>query len=129
MCQGRTLLRKLPLVIHVKPAYTVALNKTCRFCPTCDLLIAHQDEVEGQLVAIFAERQPEMIGNEYLVIGTLERLDWKRGTKEALTPAEMVEGLHDFKEVRKIKPAARWSQEPKRKSKPAREKPEKGTPR
>src|SRR5215469_11145943 len=84
MCQGRTLLRKLPLVIHVKPAYTIALNKTCRYCPTCELLIAHQDEVEAQLVAIFAERQPEMIGNEYLVIGTLERSDWKRGTKEAL---------------------------------------------
>lgn len=90
MCQGRTHLRKLPLVIHVKPAYTIALNKTCRYCSTCDLLIAHQDEVEAQLVAIFAARQPEMIGNEYLVIGTLERSDWKRGTKEALTPGEMV---------------------------------------
>ena len=34
--------RKLPLFIHVDPMSLVVLNKTCRYCPACDLLIAHQ---------------------------------------------------------------------------------------
>ena len=38
--------RKLPLVIHIDPMQLLSLNKTCRYCPHCDLLIAHQDDVE-----------------------------------------------------------------------------------
>jgi hypothetical protein len=30
------------------------------------LLIAHQDELEAQLVALFEERDPSVIGNDYL---------------------------------------------------------------
>jgi len=41
-CRGKTSQRKLPLVIHIDPLQLVALNKTCRYCPRCDLLIAHQ---------------------------------------------------------------------------------------
>jgi hypothetical protein len=48
----------------------LALNKTCRYCPRCDLLIAHQDELEAWLAAFFTERQPEIVGNDFLVIGT-----------------------------------------------------------
>jgi len=57
-CEGRTLLRKVPLVIHVDPINPVAINKSCRYCPACDLLIAHQDEVEQQLAALFSKRGP-----------------------------------------------------------------------
>ena len=35
---------KLPLVIHVKDWGPISLNKTCRYCSRCDLLIAHKDE-------------------------------------------------------------------------------------
>src|SRR6266700_5615395 len=48
-CRGKTSQRKLPLVIHIDPMQLVALNKTCRYCPRCDLLIAHQDELEAWL--------------------------------------------------------------------------------
>ena len=41
---------KLPLVIHVEGPILLSLNKTCRFCPCGNLLIAHQDELEAQLV-------------------------------------------------------------------------------
>lgn len=41
-CRRRTKQRKVPLVIHVDPRNLVSINKTCRYCPACDLLIAHQ---------------------------------------------------------------------------------------
>src|SRR4051794_1604047 len=72
-CGGKTRVRKLPLVIHVDPAHMIALNKTCKFCPYCDLLIAHQDEIEGFLAAYFGQNQPDVVGNDYLVLGTADR--------------------------------------------------------
>ncbi len=98
-CSGKTLQRKLPLVIHVDPRNPVSINKTCRYCPTCDLLIAHQHEIEAQLALLFARRDPSLIGNDYLVIGTQDRADWRRGMKTPLTIQEMLESLHDFEEV------------------------------
>jgi hypothetical protein len=106
-CEGKTRERKLPLVIHVDPRNPISLNKTCRYCDRCDLLIAHQDEVEAQLALLFQSHNPELIGNDYLVVGTLDRADWQRGSKTPLTIAEMMEHLHDFKEVLKIEPSDR----------------------
>jgi hypothetical protein len=104
-CEGRTLLRKVPLVIHVDPLNPVAINKSCRYCPACDLLIAHQDEVEQQLAALFSKRAPKRIGNDYLVLGTLDRDVWKRSVAEPLAIQEMVEQLHDFVEVLELRRA------------------------
>jgi hypothetical protein len=102
-CEGRTLLRKVPLVIHVDPINPVAIHKSCRYCPVCDLLIAHQDAIEQQLASLFSRRAPELIGNDYLVLGTLDRDVWKRGVAEPLAIQEMVEQLHDFVEVLELR--------------------------
>ena len=32
-CEGKTKLRKLPLLIHLQPINLMALNKSCRYCP------------------------------------------------------------------------------------------------
>jgi hypothetical protein len=104
-CEGRTLLRKVPLVIHVDPINPVAINKSCRYCAVCDLLIAHQDEVERELAALFSRRATELAVNDYLVIGTLDRDVWKRGVAEPLAIQEMVEHLHDFVEVLELRRA------------------------
>ena len=103
MCEERTRLRKFALFIHVDPMHPVVLGKTCRYCPDCDLLIVHQDELETQLVALFKELDPDLIGNDYLVIGTVERQAWRKGMKEPQSIPHMLEHLHDFKEVRTIK--------------------------
>ena len=63
-CRKRTKQRKLPLMIHVDPYNPVSINKTCRYCPTCDLLIAHQDEIEQQLALLFARHDPALMGND-----------------------------------------------------------------
>jgi len=104
-CQLKTRLRKFPLVIHVHPMHTIILGKTCRYCVNCDLLIAHQDQVEEQLAGYFSILKPEVIGNDYLVMGTLDRPEWKKGMQDPLSVEEMVEHLHDFKEVLIFKPA------------------------
>ena len=75
-CGEKTRVRKLPLVIHIDPMQLVALNKTCRYCPRCDLLIAHQDELEAWLAAFFGHHEPELVGNSYLVVGTEDRAAW-----------------------------------------------------
>jgi hypothetical protein len=99
-CDQKMRQRKLPLFIHVDPMNPVALNYTCRYCPDCDLLIAHQDEIEELLAGIFAELDPSVIGNEYLVMGTVERQAWREGVKQPKGIPEMLEHLHIFKEVR-----------------------------
>ena len=45
-CEHKTGQRKIPLLIHVKPMHLIALNYTCRYCRTCDLLIADKHTIE-----------------------------------------------------------------------------------
>ncbi len=99
MCEEKMHQRKVPLFIHVDPFNPVVLGYTCRYCPTCDLLIAHQDEIEHLLAGLFAERDPSVIGNDYLVLGTVERAAWREGMKQPKGIDDMLAHLHDFKEV------------------------------
>jgi hypothetical protein len=98
-CEQRMHQRKVPLFIHVDPVIPVILGYTCRYCPECDLLVAHQDEIEHLLANLFAERDPSAIGSDYLVMGTVERPLWREGMKIDKGIGELLENLHDFKEV------------------------------
>jgi len=102
-CERKMRQRKLPLFIHIDPMKPVALNYTCRYCPDCDLLIAHQDEIEELLAALFAELDPSVIGNDYLVMGTMEHQAWRESMKRPMGIPEMLEHLHIFKEVRTVR--------------------------
>ena len=99
-CGQRMRQRKLPLVIHVAPDVLFALNKTCKYCPTCDLLLAHQDEIEWLLAQAAADRgrQPPT-ADEYLIVGTMDRPDWKAGMENALPPRQLLDHVYDFREV------------------------------
>jgi hypothetical protein len=101
-CNTKTNHRKLPLVIWVEPHYPVSLNYTCLYCQTCDLLIAHQNEIEDLLAKIFHTRAPKVVGNDYTVIGTMEKSAWKQGVQKPLDFHNMSENLHDFIQVLKI---------------------------
>ena len=54
---------------------------------------------------LFAPRAPDLVGNSYLILGTLDRDVWKRGVAEPLAIQEMVEQLHDFVEVLELRRA------------------------
>jgi tetratricopeptide (TPR) repeat protein len=98
-CKSKTQARKIPLVIHVNPNLPIILEKICRYCDTCDLLIVHRDQLEEQLTSHLLMIDPEAIGNDYLVVGTLERTEWNRMKDKERSFGDIVEYLHDFKEV------------------------------
>ena len=77
-CRKLTKWRKFVLLVHIDPLHLLAQNIHCRFCPDCDLLIVHQDELEAQLAIHLSEHFPAAVGNDYLVLGTMERIAWNR---------------------------------------------------
>jgi len=107
-CDNKMHQRKLPLLIHIDPTYLLSLNKTCRYCPHCDLLIAHQNDVEHFLASYFMQQKPEVVGNDYLVVGTLDKTTWMRGTQQQMSMHETLDALHDFKEVVTFKVTGGW---------------------
>lgn len=98
-CRIKTRTRKFSLLIHVNPDHTTIVEKICRFCYACSLLIVHQDQLEEQLVTQFMTINPEAIGNDYQVVGTLDRAEWNQGKQEPLSFEQVREYLHKFKEV------------------------------
>jgi hypothetical protein len=118
-CEGKTAQKKLPLMIHVDPHYPINLNYTCRYCPQCDILIAHKDEIEGHLHRFFSERAPEVIENDYMVMGTTERAYWKEGIAKPHLPPEMFANLHGFKEYLNFEQTGGWLPNEKEKEMPA----------
>lgn len=98
-CRGKTHLRKFSLVVHVNPNHTAILDTRCRFCDACDLLMVHQDQLEKQLAAECITSNPKVIGNDYQVVGTLDRAKWDQGKQAPVSFEQVREHLHDFKEV------------------------------
>lgn len=98
-CKSKTRPRKFSLVVNVNPNYTLVLDKLCRFCDACDLLIVHQDQLEEQLATKFATINPEAIGNDYQVVGTLDKAEWNQGKQDPSSLERITEYLHTFKEV------------------------------
>ncbi|MGK7874888.1 MAG: hypothetical protein AB4426_16780 [Xenococcaceae cyanobacterium] len=98
-CEVKTKVRKIPLVIHIEPKQLFLLNKQCKYCPNCDLIIAKKSEIESLMAVGLRQVNPQVIGNNYLVLGTLERKDWKEGDKGILSPEEIIERMYVFKDV------------------------------
>jgi len=99
ICEQKMRQRKVPLFIHVDPFHPIVLDYSCRYCPDCDLLIAHHDQIEALLADHFAELDSSVIGKDYEVIGTVERSAWREGMKQPKGIDDMLAHLHDFKEV------------------------------
>ena len=97
MCNVKSGQRKVPLLIHIAPIHLVALNYTCRFCANCDLLVAHKAEVEHLLHDLLMHVDPAAIGNDYMVLGTVEKGAWREGLTRPKSPAEIFPHVHDFK--------------------------------
>ncbi|HEX8429725.1 MAG TPA: hypothetical protein VF625_00505 [Longimicrobium sp.] len=97
-CEKLTFNRKFPLLILVKGyGEPMVLGKTCRYCAGCEFIICHQHELEDELVHFFLARAPEVVGNEYLVAGVMERKAWERGRTKAMSWDEAREHTADIK--------------------------------
>lgn len=91
-CDKPTFLRKFALLIHIDDGGLITLGKTCRYCAKCELIVVHQNELEDELVYKFEVLQPEIIGNNYFIIGTVEKKFWQR---------QMLENFASFEELLK----------------------------
>ena len=96
LCDRKSRQRKIPILIHVNPKHLIALNYTCRYCPDCDLLIAHKHEIEHYLTALFSQLAPDAIGNDYLAVGTVEKSVWKEGLKQQQSIDKLLPHASDF---------------------------------
>lgn len=107
-CGQKTGQRKTPLLIHIEPHHLIALNYTCRYCVACDLLVAHKHEIEHLLASLFSQSAPAVVGNEYLIIGTVEKATWRQGLQNPGSLQEMLLHTSDFaacyKELRATRP-------------------------
>lgn len=107
-CEGKTGQKKVPLAIHVDPHYPINLNYTCRYCVKCDLLIAHQDEIENHLARLFMKVAPDAIGHNFFVMGTTEKAYWKDGVDHPHAPTELLDNLHGFKQYLNLERVGGW---------------------
>ena len=107
-CLSKTKIRKFPLVIHIDPSTIFYLNKVCRFCTKCDLIIAKKSEIETYMVNMAEQKNPDIIGNDYLIIGTLEQKLWKQSKKESLNPHQIIDNVMIFKDHWEFDPIPAW---------------------
>ena len=98
-CEEKTKIRKHCLLIHIAPKRLFSINKICRYCPNCDLIIVKQLELEGLLAEICEQHAPEIMGNEYFVFGTMDRKDWKDAQLGTMSQQEAIKRSHPFKDA------------------------------
>jgi len=96
-CQRQTYPRKFALLIIVKDTYPLALGFTCKYCPRCNLIIAHKNDLETELCIAFTSLDPEVIGNDYFVTGTIDRKLWKNNLGKPAKFHEISEVFSEFK--------------------------------
>ena len=118
-CRKVTHPRKFALFIHIDEWGPMALGKTCRYCSRCEMVMAQRAELEAELARSFSRIAPQVIGNDYLVLGTMEKKIWRQGLDgEAKPLTEMLKQVADFKQWYELdyKPGGwyRANQRPKR---------------
>jgi len=94
-CKAKTRLRKIPLVIHVEGVGLLILRKACRFCLSCETVIAHQAEIESALKASAGQAAASI--PDYLVLGTVGPRVWRQGLSGDMGINELVRNMADFK--------------------------------
>ena len=72
-------------------------GKTCKYCPRCQIIMCHQDELEFEMAVSFEKIDPAFLGNEYLVLGTVETRAWKAGMVKPVSLEETLAHAADFK--------------------------------
>jgi len=107
-CEAKTKQRKLPLVIHIEPQTLCVLNKTCRFCPSCELVIARRSQIDPILTEMFDQQADEINRGEYLCVGTLDRADWREGNRQRLSVSQAVGRVWEFKDHLQFEVRGGW---------------------
>ena len=67
------------------------------------MLIGHKHEIEHYLTELFLKINPEVIGNYYLVFGTVEKIAWRENMNQSKSFNEMLHHINDFKSYQNIR--------------------------
>jgi hypothetical protein len=70
--------------------------------------MGRKSEVESLVAAAFEQRWPEIVGNEYLVFGVLERSDWLRSKEGELCDTDTAQRAIVCKPVLDFRPVGGW---------------------
>jgi hypothetical protein len=119
-CSQPTKVRKVHLVVHIEPRQLLVLNKSCRLCEGCDLLFVKKSELESLMAYAADQFAPDVIGNDYLVLGTLDAEDGRRVKRGASTfdPA-LMDKIYYFRGELEVKPSG-WVYAPEERKPAAR---------
>ena len=98
-CEKPTYPRKFPLVIATEGTTApIVLGLTCKYCSKCELIVAHKNIIESFLYQHFCQHQPEVIGNDFFIVATMELAYWNK-VKDTPGPfAEFIPHMADIKE-------------------------------
>jgi hypothetical protein len=94
-CKKKTHIKKFALVIHIDDFGIINLRKSCIFCSACEIIIVNKKDLESELTYNFKNSNPDIIGNDYFVIGTIPVDKWKAGESKL---ADMINYISDFKQ-------------------------------
>ncbi len=67
------------------------------------MLIGHKHEIEHHLTEMFLKIDPEVIGNAYLIFGTVEKKAWHENINNPKALNDMRPHIHDFKSYQNIR--------------------------
>ena len=107
-CGQKTKIRMFCLLIHIEPRNLLSLNKSCRFCARCEVIIVKKRELEARLVEACEQHWPEAVGNDYLVIGTLDRTLHRQGKAGTLETNEAIDAFTPFVDHLKFEVRSGW---------------------
>ncbi len=77
----------------------ISLNKSCKFCPYCELIIGQKSEIEKYLNQIILNFGLQFNPANYFVFGTMERKDWKQGQDGSLDSGKALDIMLQFKSI------------------------------
>ena len=93
-------------MLHVEPVHIAVINYPCVYCKSCDLLIVHKHEIESKLKEMYSAA-PEIIGNKYSFIGTVEGRFFRKSPQPVIIE-EMMRHisyfLEEYEELRTVRP-------------------------
>lgn len=98
-CGEKTHERNRVLVVQLGPGLILPAMVTCRYCASCDLLIAHQDELAAATRRMLPPEEQEATGETMEVIGTVDRGRLRGGEIEDATPQEALEAFRPIREL------------------------------
>jgi hypothetical protein len=103
-CRKLTHPRKFALFIHIDDWGPMVLGLTCKYCSRCETIMVHQHELEAQLAYRFSRHAPDVIGKDYMVLGTVDKKVWQsslQGKSQEL--GEILKHVADFKKYYDLK--------------------------